>query len=210
MKLAVLGESSADEQAVRIFVEGLLGEATEPTRPPPLRTRGWPSVLAVVPVVLKHLYYHTETEAFVTVVDSNHSTVHDDSHDQNTQLQCRLGRLRKTIEQTLRGLRQLPHRSQLRVAVGLAVPSIEAWYRCGRDPAVSESAWNEGLRGHRDPYTKAELKCAVYGTVRAPLALMIAKQVEEAQRLANDLTTLEKRFPAGFGSLARMVRSWRS
>ncbi|MDM8009237.1 MAG: hypothetical protein QUV05_24110 [Phycisphaerae bacterium] len=210
MKLAVLSESPADEQAVRILVEGLLGKVTEPAEPPPLRTRGWPSVSAVVPVVLKHLYYHTDAEAFVTVVDSNHSAIHDDSHDQNTDPGCRLCRLRKTIDQTVRGFKPLPQRSPLRIAVGLAVPAIEAWYRCGRDPTVSESAWIEGMRARRDPYSKAELKRAVYGTDRAPLVLMIQRQVEEARRLVSDLGTLEKRFPTGFGSLAREVRNWRS
>ena len=173
MNLAVLSESSADEQAVRVLVEALLGKSTEPTEPPPLRTRGWPSVFAVAPVVLKHLYYYTDTEAFVTVIDSNHSAIHDDSHDQNTESGCRLCRLRKSIDQTVQGFKPLPHRPRLKIGVGLAVPAIEAWYCCGRDPTVTESAWLEGLRTHRDPYTKADLKRAVYGTDRVPLVLMI-------------------------------------
>jgi hypothetical protein len=45
LKLAVLSESQADEAAVRLFVEAILQIQTQPIGLPPLRSRGWPSVL---------------------------------------------------------------------------------------------------------------------------------------------------------------------
>lgn len=81
MTLAVLSESQAEEAAIRILVNGILGRETRPVAGPPLRSRGWPSVLNVLPSVLKHLYYRTDAEAFVVVVDSNTSPVHQIGHN---------------------------------------------------------------------------------------------------------------------------------
>ena len=79
MKVSVLSESSADEAAIRILVDGILGTETEPIPPPRLRTRGWPSVLKDVPTVVRHLHYRTDADAFVLVVDSDDSPLHDPS-----------------------------------------------------------------------------------------------------------------------------------
>ncbi|MFQ5796704.1 MAG: hypothetical protein ACE5JP_16875, partial [Candidatus Bipolaricaulia bacterium] len=80
MKVAVLSESPADEAAVRILVEGILGRQTQPIDPPrSLRIRGWTSILNKtneLSAVLRSLYFYTNAEALVLVVDSNHSPVH--------------------------------------------------------------------------------------------------------------------------------------
>jgi len=59
MKVAVLSESPADEAAVRILVSGILGRQTRAVALPLLRTRGESGVFAVLPVVFKHLHFHT-------------------------------------------------------------------------------------------------------------------------------------------------------
>lgn len=210
MKLAVLSESAADEAAIRILVEGILGKQTEPAATAPLRTRGWPAVLHVLPAVMKHLHYQTDAEAIVLVVDSNHSPVHQSTHDQpgGADTRCRLCQLQQAADRVRCHLQPVSGRLPLKIALGETVPAIEAWYRGGLDPHVSEAAWLVGLQSGRDPYTKSGLKQAVYGTDRPSLALETQRAVEEARRLAQNLTLIEQPFPSGFGSLARAVRSW--
>ena len=40
MKVAVLSESPADEAAIRILIDGILGRPTQSADMPPIRTRG--------------------------------------------------------------------------------------------------------------------------------------------------------------------------
>ncbi|MEO6994654.1 MAG: hypothetical protein ABI273_13665, partial [Lacunisphaera sp.] len=53
MKLAVLSESPADEAALLVLVEGVLGSPFT-TVGSSLRARGWPSVEQVLPAILRH------------------------------------------------------------------------------------------------------------------------------------------------------------
>src|SRR5215213_211241 len=138
MKVVVLSESSADEAAIRILVNGILGGETEDVPSLPLRSRGWPSVIKVLPTVIKFLYYRTDAEALVVIADSDDSPVHRSSHDQagNEEPGCRLCQLRRVVNETKPSA--LTGRDELKIAVGLAVPAIEAWYLCGVDPHVNE------------------------------------------------------------------------
>lgn len=209
MKIAVLSESPADEAAIRILVEGLIDSQTE-SIDLNLRTRpgGWPMVRNVLPEVLRTLHYQTDAEALVVVVDSNHSPIHQPSHDPSGQSdpKCRICQLRDTVSGiTLRSRSGLP---PIKTAFGLAVPAIEAWYRCGNDPHVTESAWVQALQSGSYPYTKNRLKEDVYGTDRPSLRLETNRAIEEAQRVSRDLSLLEKLFQNGFGHLAKDVRCW--
>lgn len=210
MKVAILSESPADEAAVRVLVDGILGRQTQPVSLFPLQTRGLSAVFDILPVVLKHLHYRTDAEAFVVVVDSDNSPVHMDAHEQlgGTDEKCRLCRLRQVVVQAQAQLRPIPSRSTTKIALGLAVPAVGAWYRCGRDPHVSEAAWIVGLQSGSFAYTKLRLKQDVYGTDRPSLTLETQRATEEARRLIQNLTLLENLFPSGFGLLARDVRSW--
>jgi len=210
MRLAVLSESSADEAAIQILVGGILSRSIHPIPPPRLRTRGWPSVRGVLPTVLQHLHYQTNAEALALVVDSNYSPVHQNTHNQpgGANPECRVCDLRGVVHQVLGNLTPVPNRSPLKTAVGLAVPTIEAWLRCSRDAHVSEAAWVVGLGGQGPwPYSKIDLKQAAYGVDRPSLELETRCATEEAQRLAQDLSVLEQMFP-GFRTLANDVRSW--
>ncbi len=99
---------------------------------------------------------------------------------------------------------------RIRVALGTAVPAIEAWCMCGSDPHVTESAWIQALQSRRFPYTKKDLKQRIYGSPEPALELETRRLVEQTKRiLAEDhLALLGKQFPVGFGSLADEVRSW--
>ena len=61
-------------------------------------------------------------------------------------------------------------RQPLRIAVGLAIPCIEAWYRCGIDATVTEANWLVALRERQFPYDNSRLKALVYGSDRVSLA----------------------------------------
>jgi len=207
MKIAILSESPVDDAVLRVLVEAILGDAPEAIPVPFLRTRNWPSVLNDAPKVMQHLHYWTDAQGLVVVADSNHKPVHDKTHDQieGGDSQCRLCQLRTVATKAQHDLSPMAGRRQLGIAIGLAVPTLEAWLRCGADTGVSESSWINGLRAGTDPYSKVQLKRAVYGTDRAPL---LDRAIAEAHRVAADIDGLLRAFPNGFGSMYREVKSW--
>jgi hypothetical protein len=210
MRLAVLSEGDADEAAVTILAGGVLG--VEPRRVAfrSLRSRGWPSARDLLPVVIRELYYRTDAEALVVVVDSDDSPIHRPGHDEagGADPSCRLCSLRQMVERVKSSLNPVPGRAMVRTALGLAVPAIEAWYRCGLDLHVNEAAWARRLGGERVGYTRKSLKRDAYGMEPAPMSVKTAVAEESARRLVNDLELFERLFPDGFGALARDLRSW--
>jgi hypothetical protein len=171
MNVALLSESPADEAALRELVTGVLR-----VRPrfiaPGFRARGWPNVAQLLPAVIRHLHFNTDADALVVTVDADDSVVHGAAHERPGYFHphCRMCQLRAVHRQTTKKLPPARGRERLLRAVGVAVPAIEAWYLCGRDPAVTEAAWVEGnARGAR-PYSRAELKLRVYATDRPSLA----------------------------------------
>lgn len=211
MKLAILGESPADEAAVRVLAGAVLGAPCTVVRPA-LRARGWPNVEQVLPAVARHLHFHTDAVGLVIVVDADDSPVHTAAHEApgHHHPLCRICRLRAVFRRATRTLPPARGRAGVLRAVGLAVPALEAWLLCGRAEGVTEAAWVEGRAAGRLPYTRRELKLQVYGTSRPSLAWECVRAVAEARRHASDVRRLEHDFPEGFGALARDLRSWRS
>ena len=209
MKLAILGESPADEAALRVLVEYVLGGPFGLVQAS-LRARGWPSVEQVLPSVLRYLHFNTDADGLVVVVDSDDSPVHTAEHEAPGYHHpfCRICRLRAVFRRALKNLPPAHGRERVLRAVGLAVPAIEGWYLCGRDTSVTEAAWVNGQAAGRPPYTRRELKWRVYGTERPPLPLEIRRAVQEVSRHQGDLRRLENDFPQGFGAFARDLRSW--
>lgn len=209
MKCTILSESPADEAAIRVIVDALLGTTTTPIPGPPLRSRGWPSVHTILPSVIRHLQYQTASDGLVVVVDANGSP-HTGPLAQMCDPgdKCRLCKVRRTVDETVTRLSPVPERARIQVAVGLAVPAMEGWYLCGIDNRVTERAWIKGLTEGKLPFDKRALKRDVYGTERPSLELETKCAVEQAQRLTTQLSLLEQAFPAGFGSLARDLRRW--
>jgi hypothetical protein len=210
MKVAILSESEADEAAIRILIDAVLGYQTETAQLPPLRSRGWPSVRNILPSVLKFLHYQTDTDAFVLIVDSDDSAVHSAEHERpsNQQPDCRLCQLRAITADVTGTLRPVPYRNDLKLAIGVAVPAIEAWYQCGVNRQVSELAWTRKLQGQPCSYTRRSLKQAAYGTDRPSIEIETSYALQAATRLAGDLALLMQLFPAGFGALIRDVQAW--
>jgi len=213
MKLAVFSESECDEAAVRILVEGRLGRPTEQPRMPPRRSRGVGSVFKNLPTVIRHLHYHTDADALVVVVDSNNKPVLiEGGTPEQWHSHSRLQRLARTIGQTVDELKPVPGRAEpIRIAFGLAVPAIEAWYCrgiAGMRKDGTEAAWVNGQRSGKLPYTIRELKHWVYGMEDPPRDVQSKAAATAARRVVEmGLDVLIDRFPTGFGTLARPIQA---
>lgn len=210
MKLALLSESPADEAALRVLVEAVLGVPPQLVAPG-FRARGWPNVGQLLPAVIRHLHFNTSAEALVVVVDADDSVVHTAAHDRPDYFhpQCRMCQLRAIFRQTTKRLPPAQGRARVLRGVGIAVPAIEAWYLCGRDPTVSEAAWLAGQASGTQPYSRAELKWRVYGTDRPSLPHETRCALHEVERQRRDLRRLENDFP-NFAALAQDLRAART
>jgi hypothetical protein len=210
MKIAYLTESPADDSALAILTEALLGIKAETVSHAGLRHRGWPTVRTVLPAVLKELHYHTDAEGFVLVVDSNGTPPHSKKHEplNASERDCRLCQLRHIADKFQQTVRPRPTLPPLKIALGLAVPAIEAWLLCGVDPHITEAAWINGLKGGAMPYTKNQLKDKLYGTSHPSLDVETKEMKKAASRLAADFSSLETLFPGGFGPLRDSLKSW--
>lgn len=212
MKVAYLAESPADQAALTILTESILSRKTVLVEHGGLRSRGWNSVVHVLPVVLKELHYHSDAEGLVLILDSNGSPPHLPEHELpgRSESKCRLCQLRGIASQVMAQMRPRAHQPALKFAFGIAVPTIEAWLLCGVDSRVTEAAWANGLKDPRGrmPYRKDELKERLYGTSRPSLAVEKEKMIAAATRLSANLPSLEQLFPQGFGTLINSLRGW--
>ncbi len=206
MKVALLSESPADETALRVLVTGALGKPPHFVTPG-LRARGWPNVAQVLPAVIRHLHFNTDTDLLAVVVDADDSVVHTPNHDTPGYFHphCRMCQLRAVFRQTTKNLPPAHGRERVLRGVGIAVPAVEAWYLCGRDESVNEAAWLAGQARGRVPYSRAELKLRVYGTDRPSLAHEIDCALREVARHHRDTRRLEFDFPS-FAAFARDLR----
>jgi hypothetical protein len=209
MKLAVLSESEADEAALRVIAEGILGRQVEWHRGFRRRSSGFGSVPGLLRSALMELHYHTDVDGLLVVVDSDHTPLHIREHEPGyTEQTCRLCILKGIVNDFSSRIGSRPNGTSLKAAIGLAAPEIEAWYLCGLEPWATEANWLADLAAGRHGSYRARLKPQAYGVDRASLSLMISKAREHATRLAGDLQQLEANFQNGFGPLAREIRSW--
>lgn len=210
MRIAIVSESPSDESAVKILVDRILGTPTELVSNPRLRPEGWPSVLNLLPTIIRFLHYNSDAEGLVLVVDSDESAIHDEAHEipGSEEVECRMCQLNSVARREFGRLRPVPSRVTIKLAIGLAVPAIEAWFQCGLDPHVNEATWRRKLLGERITYDKRSLKYAAYGSDRAPTFARehIARQA--AERFAENTVLGEQLFPGGFGCFVRDLRSW--
>ena len=207
MKVALLSESPADEAALRVLVGAVLKQ-TPRFVGPGFRARGWPNVAQLLPAVIRHLHFNTDTDALVVVVDSDDSVVHTIDHDAPGYFHpnCRMCQLRAVYRQTTKRLPPAHGRARVLRAVGIAVPAIEAWYLCGRDESVTQERWVQGQAAGPRPYSRGELKWRVYGTDRPSLPHETVCALREVARHRHDTRRLENDFP-GFAALAADLRA---
>lgn len=209
MKLAVFSEADMDELAVRILIEGLLGKSTSPVNFP-IKARGWPSPKNELPAIIKHLYYRTDAEALVVVADADNSPLHERQHEESNQpnQDCRFCAMQMVAKLTLQRLPVLSNRAELKVAVGLAIPTIEAWLLCGNDPRGAEAAWHQSDAAKQGATYRKILKTVLYGSEISPQQKRNQIARDADTRLAQDINLLETHFPIGFRPLAEAIRNW--
>ncbi|MCY7348261.1 MAG: RloB domain-containing protein [Pyrinomonadaceae bacterium] len=209
MRITIFSESSADEAALKILVEGILGEKVEEEpRKNKLRSRGFASVENELPVVIKSTYYNTDADSLIVVYDSDDEPVHEKKHYGNEAEKCRLCFLQRKISEVVKSLKPRPERNSLKIAFGVAVPAIEAWYLCGTKIPVGEESWKRKLKGEKVGYDRTSLKEEIYG-VRPFRQKQIETAIKEAKKLAQNLELLEEKFPEGFSIFANEIRSWK-
>ncbi len=211
MKIGFYCESPADQAALAVFTEGILGEPPEPINRD-LEARSVPAFFTALGGVFRGVHYNSDAEGLIIVVDCDDTEMHVPDHDKLAEggESCRLCQVSKILAQTRKHLRARPSRGELRVAIGVALPAIEAWYLVGREHQVGEAAWRAGLAANRLPFTRSKLKELVYGTARPSLELETERATKEAQRIINNINALETAFPVGFGQMASEIRSWKS
>ena len=207
MKVAIVSEFIADEAAVKVLVDAVLGQTTELVESRRWRPRGWPSVLNLLPTIIKGLHYNTDAEGLVVVVDSDDSSVHNDRHDMSNP-DCRLCGLQRSASIESLRLSDVPGRERMKFAFGLAVPSIEAWYQSIQDSHINEPTWQRRLDGEHITYNRASLKIAAYGSERVSTSIKTKKGIEAASILSSRLDLLKTLFPGGFGTFARQLETW--
>jgi hypothetical protein len=209
MKIGYYCESPADQAAMAVFTEGLLG------RPPEsiimdLEAHSVPGFFNALDGVFRGVHYHSDAEGLIVVVDCDDTPLHESAHEAmpDGQERCRLCQAKKIIARAQKQLKPRPDWPALKVAIGLAVPTIEAWYLVGKDPQAGEAAWKVGLAGGRLPFARPQLKAMVYGTDRPSLELETERAVREARRIIQEIKAIEAAFPVGFGLMAQEIRSW--
>lgn len=164
-----------------------------------------------LPSVISAVHYNSNAEALVVASDSDDTPVHISAHEDKEDKKCRLCQLRKAVENTLSKLQTFEGKDLLKVAIGVPVPAIEAWYLFGVNPQVSENYWLRFQNGEKIRYDRRKLKELVYGTHRPSLQIETECAVKECQRIVenNLLDGLENDFPQGFGGMANEVRNWK-
>lgn len=217
MKIALLCESPVDEAALRVLVAAMLAEPIEWITHPHLAKRhgGYSSLLSGFPTVLRALHFNSDVDGLVTLIDSDDSPLHVETHVQVAESDCRICRIENAIQSFRRSLKP-PQEHRWRVALGLPVPCLEAWLLAGNDPHVGEAEWSRRLAdaGQKGRETTAayrrRLKKAVFGTDSIPSAGMSHVASNHARRLADNIDLLLKLFPNGFGILHRTLSTWRA
>jgi hypothetical protein len=210
MRVALLSESSADEAALQVLIEAILGEDIE-VEHVRARSRGWKSVFKHLGDYLKGLHFQTRADGVVIVIDSDDSELHDDSHGEDLPRdQCRLCDLTRDAENILNRLKPVDGRSRLKVATGLACPLIEAWWSWLDDKRITEAGLRVARQGGRQgEYNRIRLKTNFYGVARPDLAHETEAMVKAARRLCGQLDEFERFFPGGFAPLRRSLKAWK-
>jgi hypothetical protein len=167
-----------------VFTEGILGEPPEPIAMD-LEAHSVPGFFSALDGVFRDVHYNSDAEGLVVVVDCDDTEPHGPDHDApiGESKRCRLCKARAIIAQCRETLRPRQGRPELKVAIGLTVPAIEAWYLVGKEHQVGEAPWHVGLAARKPPFTRPNLKKLAYGTERPSLELETKCAIAEARRI---------------------------
>ena len=153
----------------------------------------------------------------IIVADSNGDSVenmHSADHDPPGRTRDRVPVLFNPLcrREGIRDLAARPQLPTLRVAVGLAIPTIEAWLLSPRQPGMTEANWRTARqeRPPREPYSRKQLKKLAYGKEIPTIAAETRIMTELMTDAAKNLKHLETAFPGGFAPLKSALESWKT
>src|SRR5437868_15260804 len=100
MKIGYFCESPADQAAMAIFTEGILGQPPEPINMD-LEAHSVPGFFRSLDGVYRGVHYNSDAEGLIVVVDSDDAVLHSEAHDAPgvTEDRCRYCQIRKIIQQ---------------------------------------------------------------------------------------------------------------
>src|SRR6266852_3197067 len=106
MKIGYYCEQQADQAAMAVFTEGILGEPPEPINIP-LEARSVPAFFSALDGVFRGVHYNSDAEGLIIVVDCDKTALHDLAHDATGggDEDCRLCQARKIITKARKQLR---------------------------------------------------------------------------------------------------------
>lgn len=196
MKIGYYCESPADRAALAAFTEGILGVPPEPISMD-LEAHSVPGFFSALAGVFRGVHFNSDAEGLIIVVDCDNTEPHKPAHNMpgGGGERCRLCQIHNVIAQTRKHLKPRQGRPELKVAIGLAVSAIEAWYLAG-------------LAAGQRPFATPQLKKQIYSTERPSLELETECAVTEARRIIQQIEKIEVAFPDGFGSMAQEIRLW--
>jgi hypothetical protein len=125
MKIGYYCESPADRAALEVFTGGILGYPPEPINID-LLAHSVPRFFSALDGVFRGVHYHSNAEGLVVVVDGDDMEPHDATHLNVSSEKCRCCQISDIITQARKQLRRMQGKPELKVAIGLAVPKIEA------------------------------------------------------------------------------------
>ena len=119
MKVAILCESPLDQIALRVLVDAVLGVPTEWDGDDPRLRPAWPGVLAVLPGVVRALYFGGIADGLVVVADSDTTPLHRPGSIQTPcQPACRFCQVQQAVNGSLARVSPVAGRMPLQTAVG--------------------------------------------------------------------------------------------
>lgn len=205
MRIAILAESPADAAAIHAVVDATLGIPTE-YQTVPYRLDGFASVQRNLSSVIRWVHYQQTADALVVVVDADESPI--DPNHKHSRGRILRSQVAKVVAQLSPLGEDMP---DLRTAVAIPAPAIEAWLAFGIDSQATEAGWQVAFeRGVRSHHEIRRLKTIVYGTDRPALADQIRAMRERIDHLIAEgqLDALAQSFPSGLGSFVAELRAW--
>jgi hypothetical protein len=209
MKIAVLGESEADEAFTRTIADAVFQIHSEGIPAlPRIVGRSYSQVRAGLAGAIRHLYYQSDAHGLIVLVDSDEAPVHDATWagPGACQPRCRTCLIRADIAGTIRTLKP-DVRPMLKVATAVAVPAIESWRLFGTPGGINEAEWRIALEEQRYHNVKRELKARVRQR-RPPGVRSVDAAIADAARVADDLPGFRVAFPSGFGVFEQDLLAW--
>src|SRR5438128_8941863 len=117
MKIGYYCESPADQAALAVFTEGILGTPPEPINMD-LEAHSVPAFFSALEGVFRGVHYNSDAEGLIVVVDCDDKEVHDTKHDTSKDGEnCRLCQARGIIDRTRNQLKPRQARPELKVAI---------------------------------------------------------------------------------------------